>query len=502
MTMTMQNISKIELISIDKIIPSPFQPRQEFDKIEIEEMVNSIHEFGQIQPIIVKPMDSGNYRIIAGERRWRAFQLAGREKIEAIVKDIPVHAQRILSLIENVHRKDLSVVEKGRGVIEVFRSYNIDVETTKIIGHLRVINNKKRRPENYKNNELTPIENEINEIFKKIGKGYSTTETWLQSTTVSDDILKVEETKSEDEKIAGGTLARLGTIADEALQKETYTKIVESDDMRLSDASKFITEIKKAPEDIRRTILEPGTKVNLSKSGQIRIKEVDETEYRPLVDWEENDDYDSTSKIISTPQPIKDQTSTTMREVTSKTIEEPPIKRHVDSISPAQLNHEKNRWNVFRFSQNADFFTTGTDGKKVYQFMDLLDTIRSKTNGKKLLLVDIRATPFSRYKPEFNKENIRLECEKKGFDYIHLQSLGVPKEQRTQLYSGELSENDLWKHYENHILTKDLKSEIKSLMTNGKRIVFLCTEVSPTRCHRHVIARWLENESKLKGWDL
>ncbi|MCK4845603.1 MAG: ParB/RepB/Spo0J family partition protein, partial [Candidatus Heimdallarchaeota archaeon] len=101
---------EIEVIPVKKITPSPFQPRERFDKDALEELASSIKEFDLLNPILVRITGDDSYQIIAGERRWRAAQFAGLENIYAIVKDIDDSRQRVESLIENIHRKDLFMI--------------------------------------------------------------------------------------------------------------------------------------------------------------------------------------------------------------------------------------------------------------------------------------------------------------------------------------------------------------------------------------------------------
>lgn len=97
---------------IESIEPNPFQPRQDFDNAAIDELVQSIKEQGIITPILVSKTDEG-YRLIAGERRWRAAQKAGLKKIPVIVRETtPIEALE-LALIENIHRKDLNPIEEA-----------------------------------------------------------------------------------------------------------------------------------------------------------------------------------------------------------------------------------------------------------------------------------------------------------------------------------------------------------------------------------------------------
>ena len=92
----------------DNIIPNPDQPRETFNKEKIQELANSIKEFGQLQPIKVRPLNgSGNYQIVYGERRWRAAKLNDME-LDCFVKETKPKRQKMEGLIENIHREDLS----------------------------------------------------------------------------------------------------------------------------------------------------------------------------------------------------------------------------------------------------------------------------------------------------------------------------------------------------------------------------------------------------------
>jgi ParB family chromosome partitioning protein len=106
----------VEKIAINKIIAGVYQPRENFQENEIQELANSIKEHGLIQPILLrKKGDDDIYEIIAGERRFRACQVAGMSAIPAIVKKINNHDALEIALIENIQREDLSVIEEARG---------------------------------------------------------------------------------------------------------------------------------------------------------------------------------------------------------------------------------------------------------------------------------------------------------------------------------------------------------------------------------------------------
>jgi len=97
-------------IEIDEIKPNPYQPRLKFDEQSIEELAQSIRESGVVQPVIVTP-EEDHYKIIVGERRWRAAQRAGLRKIPVLIRNIPREKQLEISLIENIHREELNPLE-------------------------------------------------------------------------------------------------------------------------------------------------------------------------------------------------------------------------------------------------------------------------------------------------------------------------------------------------------------------------------------------------------
>jgi len=97
---------------LEAIEPNPYQPRQEFGAAEMEEMVNSVTEKGILTPLLVSKTESG-YRLIAGERRWRAAQRAGLKHVPVIVREATPLESLELALIENIHRKDLNPIEEA-----------------------------------------------------------------------------------------------------------------------------------------------------------------------------------------------------------------------------------------------------------------------------------------------------------------------------------------------------------------------------------------------------
>ena len=106
-----QGSSNLNEIEISLIEPNPNQPRREFDQDALQELANSIKEVGIIQPITLRQLTSGKYQIIAGERRWRASQLAGLKSIPAYIRTVEDEGVMEMALVENIQREDLNAIE-------------------------------------------------------------------------------------------------------------------------------------------------------------------------------------------------------------------------------------------------------------------------------------------------------------------------------------------------------------------------------------------------------
>jgi len=194
-------------IDLDLIKPNAKQPRTNFTEVKLEELAQSIRINGVVQPIIVRKK-GGNYEIVAGERRWRASQKAGLNKIPAIIKDIKDEKLLELALIENIQRQELNAIEEAR-------AYKNLVETVGLTQEM---------------------------IAERVGKNRTVITTFLRLLKLPDDIqnLVVEE------KISAGH-ARAILMADNVdSQRELAKKIVT---MSLS-----VRETEKAAKKIQKKV--------------------------------------------------------------------------------------------------------------------------------------------------------------------------------------------------------------------------------------------------------
>jgi ParB family chromosome partitioning protein len=154
-------------LDIEEVSPNPLQPRMKFDPGSIEELARSMRESGVIQPILVVP-EGETYRIIVGERRWRAAQKAGLKKIPVLIRQIPKERQLEISLVENVHREDLNPLEIAHVYQRLIRELDytqeeiaarVGKDRTSVSNYLRLLN----LPE--------PIQNYLSE--NKISMGHA-----------------------------------------------------------------------------------------------------------------------------------------------------------------------------------------------------------------------------------------------------------------------------------------------------------------------------------------
>ena len=116
---------RIQKLFITRIKPNPDQPRRYFDQQALQELAESLKQFGVLQPLIVVPLNDNTYRIVAGERRWRAAQIAGITEVPAIVREQQELQELEIALIENVQRVDLSPLEQAISIERLHQQFNL-----------------------------------------------------------------------------------------------------------------------------------------------------------------------------------------------------------------------------------------------------------------------------------------------------------------------------------------------------------------------------------------
>ena len=140
------DLKNITYVGIENIRPNPYQPRKQFNKISLEELCESIKQYGVIQPINIRKLSSNMYELVAGERRLRAATMAGLKEIPAIIIDINDNDSAVMALIENLQREDLSYMEEAEGYNNLISDHGFTQEelATKIGKSQSTIANKIR----------------------------------------------------------------------------------------------------------------------------------------------------------------------------------------------------------------------------------------------------------------------------------------------------------------------------------------------------------------------
>lgn len=115
-------------LPVSRIEPRQGQPRKAFDEEALQELADSIREYGLIQPITVRPLDRGYYQIIAGERRWRASRIAGLNEVPVRIMEADDRLTAELALVENLQREDLNPLEEARGYKKLMEDYALTQE--------------------------------------------------------------------------------------------------------------------------------------------------------------------------------------------------------------------------------------------------------------------------------------------------------------------------------------------------------------------------------------
>jgi len=130
---------ELQHLPLDLIQRGKYQPRRDMDVTALEELAQSIKAHGVMQPIVVRPIAEGRFEIVAGERRWRATQQAGLERIPALVRDLPDEAAIAMALIENIQREDLNPIEEAMALQRLQQEFQLtQQQVAEAVGKSRV----------------------------------------------------------------------------------------------------------------------------------------------------------------------------------------------------------------------------------------------------------------------------------------------------------------------------------------------------------------------------
>lgn len=259
-----EEIDKREItqIKLNNIRPNKNQPRKEFDEERIKSLSNSIKSLGVLQPIVLKPIEDDNYMIIAGERRYRASVMAGKEDIPAVIRDIPIKEIMEIALIENLQREDLNAIEEALAFKSLIENYKVtQEELSELVGRSRPHITNTIRLLNLDEKVIRMIEN--SKITPGHGKALLRIENKEKQLEIANRIVEENLSVREVEEIA--------------------KKIIENNEVEKKNKKEkdiYIIDVEEKLSDLF------GTKVNISKGkkkGKIEIIYNDEEELNDIL---------------------------------------------------------------------------------------------------------------------------------------------------------------------------------------------------------------------------
>lgn len=128
----------LQNLAITLLQPGKYQPRTSMDQASLTDLAESIKAQGVMQPILVRPISEGRFEIIAGERRWRAAQIAGLSEVPVLIREVPDESALAMSLIENIQREDLNPLEEALGIQRLIKEFGMTHQTAgKALGNSR-----------------------------------------------------------------------------------------------------------------------------------------------------------------------------------------------------------------------------------------------------------------------------------------------------------------------------------------------------------------------------
>ena len=264
--------SVVEL-KINDISPNSDQPRKDFDEEKLNELAASIKENGVIQPIIVQRRDKG-YRIVAGERRWRASRLAGLKVIPAIVRDLTDQETMEQALIENLQREDLNPIEEALAMQMLLKTHKLTQE----------------------------------QLAKKLGKPRATIANTIRLTNINESLIDFIRSG----ELSAGHAKAILALKDEEDQRRV-ADVIMTRDMSVRQAEEYIkkyiwakennTEPKAKKEldpQVKLSIKEVETRLKKTLGSRVKIKVTDQStgKGKIVIDYKNNEDLDRLIEIL------------------------------------------------------------------------------------------------------------------------------------------------------------------------------------------------------------
>ncbi|OKH52837.1 chromosome partitioning protein ParB [Calothrix sp. HK-06] len=225
-------------VAIDKIKVNSKQPRRWFDPDKMAQLVESVREYGILEPLLVRPLDNGEYELIAGERRLRAAKEVKLTEVPIVIKELSDKQALSVSILENLQREDLNPVEEVEAILELLAIY-LDVSTEEVKSILNVAANAKKRNielTEHVSRQLSLIESTLTSIGKFNAESFRTSRLPLLNLP-QDVLLALRQGKLEYTK------ARIiSRVKDDSQRAELLDKVI-SEDFSLTQIKELIEKL-------------------------------------------------------------------------------------------------------------------------------------------------------------------------------------------------------------------------------------------------------------------
>lgn len=206
---------RIQKLAPADIIPNPNQPREHFDEAALVQLSESIKQYGILQPLVVTPHGAGKYALVAGERRWRAAQLAGLDKVPAIIRTTKELEQLEIAIVENVQRVDLSALEQAVSIEKLHQQFNMTYES----------------------------------IAKRLGKASSTVNNIVRLLQLPEAARKA----LQEEKISEGHARAILALKDMPEKQEELLMLIVKHGWPVRQAEQFVVSVKEGFRETKQT---------------------------------------------------------------------------------------------------------------------------------------------------------------------------------------------------------------------------------------------------------
>lgn len=224
---------RVQKIAVEELQPNPGQPRQYFEKQALEQLADSLKQYGVLQPLVATPVKDGKYTLIAGERRWRAAQIAGLKKVPVIVRSAKDLERIEIAIVENVQRVDLSPLEQAVSIERLHQQFSMKYEA----------------------------------IAKRLGKAPSTVNNIVRLLQLPDDA----RTALHEQKISEGHARAILALKDLPEAQADLLKHIVSQGWSVRQAERYVVSVKEGFREKEATKARMSTETPATKSLAKRI---------------------------------------------------------------------------------------------------------------------------------------------------------------------------------------------------------------------------------------